>query len=121
MPERGGLNGGQSGGVRLLVPGGLICCVVACALLAPFFVDVLSRLAARAPLAARLALRDLERYRSRSGAALAAVSFAVFLAVIITIFASARFDDALDYAGPNLSSSQLVVYAPGDDPNIIRF
>jgi len=113
----GGLNGGQSGGVRLLVPGGLICCVVACALLAPFFVDVLSRLAARAPLAARLALRDLERYRSRSGAALAAVSFAVFLAVIITIFASVRFDDALDYAGPNLSSSQLVVYAPGDDPN----
>jgi len=113
----GGLNGGQSGGTRLLVPGGLIACVVSCALLAPFFVDVLSRLAARAPLAARLALRDLERYRSRSGAALAAVSFAVFLAVIITIFASVRFDDALDYAGPNLSGSQLVVYAPGDDPN----
>jgi len=113
----GGLNGGQSGGVRLLVPGGLIACVVACALLAPFFVDVLSRLSARAPLATRLALRDLERYRSRSGAALAAVSFAVFLAVIITIFASVRFDDALDYAGPNLSGRQLVVYAPGDDPN----
>jgi putative ABC transport system permease protein len=71
----------------------------------------------RAPLATRLALRDLERYRSRSGAALAAVSFAVFLAVLITIFASLRFDDALDYAGPNLSSSQLVIYAPGNDPN----
>jgi putative ABC transport system permease protein len=113
----GGLNGGQSGGTRLLVPGGLIACVVACALLAPFFVDVLSRLAARAPLAARLALRDLERYRSRSGAALAAVSFAVFLAVIITIFASIRFDDALDYAAPNLTSHQLIVYAPGNDPN----
>ncbi len=79
--------------------------------------DVLSRLAARAPLAARLALRDLERYRSRSGAALAAVSFAVFLAVIITIFASIRFDDALDYAAPNLTSNQLIVYAPGNDPN----
>ena len=113
----GGLNGGQSGGIRLLVPGGLIACVVSCALLAPFFVDVLSRLAARAPLAARLALRDLERYRSRSGAALAAVSFAVFLAVIITIFASIRFDDALDYAAPNLTSNQLIVYAPGNDPN----
>jgi putative ABC transport system permease protein len=113
----GGLNGGQSGGTRLLVPGGLIACVVACALLAPFFVDVLSRLAARAPLSARLALRDLERYRSRSGAALAAVSFAVFLAVIITIFASIRFDDALDYAAPNLTGHQLIVYAPGNDPN----
>jgi putative ABC transport system permease protein len=113
----GGLNGGQSGGTRLLVPGGLIACVVSCALLAPFFVDVLSRLAARAPLAARLALRDLERYRSRSGAALAAVSFAVFLAVIISIFASIRFDDALDYAAPNLTSNQVIVYAPGNDPN----
>jgi putative ABC transport system permease protein len=113
----GGLNGGQPGGSRLLVPAGLIACVVACALLAPFFVDVLSRLAARAPLAARLALRDLERYRSRSGAALAAVSFAVFLAVIITIFASIRFDDALDYAAPNLTGNQLIVYAPGNDPN----
>ena len=90
---------------------------MSCALLAPFFVDVLSRLAARAPLAARLALRDLERYRSRSGAALAAVSFAVFLAVIITIFASIRFDDALDYAAPNMTNHQLIIYAPGNDPN----
>jgi putative ABC transport system permease protein len=113
----GGWGGGQSGSVRLLVPGGLIACVVSCALLAPFFVDVLSRLARRAPLAARLALRDLERYRSRSGAALAAVSFAVFLAVIISIIASVRFDDALDYAAPNLTSHQLILYAPGNDPN----
>jgi putative ABC transport system permease protein len=112
----GGWNGGQSGGVRLLVPAGLIACVISCALVAPFFVDVLSRLAARAPLATRLALRDLERYRSRSGAALAAVSFAIFLAVIVTIIASVRFDDALDYAAPNLTSSQLVLYAPGNDP-----
>ena len=49
----GGWNGGQAGGVRLLVPAGLIACVISCALLAPFFVDVLSRLAARAPLATR--------------------------------------------------------------------
>jgi putative ABC transport system permease protein len=113
----GGWSGGQSGGERLLVPAGLIACVVSCALLAPFFVDVLSRLARRAPLATRLSLRDLERYRSRSGAALAAVSFAVFLAVIITIIASVRFDDALDYAAPNLTSHQLIIYAPGNDPN----
>jgi putative ABC transport system permease protein len=112
----GGWSGGQSGSERLLVPAGLIACVISCALVAPFFVDVLSRLAARAPLATRLALRDLERYRSRSGAALAAVSFAIFLAVIITIIASVRFDDALDYAAPNLTSNQLIVYTPGNDP-----
>jgi putative ABC transport system permease protein len=37
--------------------------------------------------------------------------------VIITIFASIRFDDALDYAAPNLTGHQLIVYAPGNDPN----
>jgi putative ABC transport system permease protein len=113
----GGWGGGASGAERLLVPGGLIACVVSCALLAPSFVDVLSRLAARAPLATRLALRDLERYRSRSGAALTAVSFAVFLAVIITIIASVRFDDSLDYAAPNLTSHQMILYTAGNDPS----
>jgi putative ABC transport system permease protein len=112
----GGWGGGSSGAVRLLLPVGLIACVVSCSLLAPFFVDMLARLAARAPLATRLALRDLDRYRSRSGAALAAVSFAIFLAVIVTIIASVRFDDALDYAAPNLTGSQLILYAPGNDP-----
>ena len=116
MAASGGWGGGPGGGTRLLIPAGLIACVISCALLAPFFVDVLSRLAARAPLATRLALRDLERYRSRSGAALAAVSFAVFLAVVVTVIASFRFDDALDYVAPNLTSSQLILYAPGNDP-----
>ena len=61
-------------------------------------------------------LRDLERYRSRSGAALAAVSFAVFIATIAIIIASVRFDDALDYTAPNMASNQLILYAPGNDP-----
>ena len=76
----GGWNGG--GGDAYLVIAALIACVIACALLAPFAVDRLAQVAGRAPLATRLALRDLARYRSRSGAALAAVSFAVFLATI---------------------------------------
>jgi putative ABC transport system permease protein len=100
---------------KLLIPAGLICCVIASALLAPFLVDRLARLAWRAPLATRLAVRDLARYRSRSGAALAAVSFAVFLAVITIVIASIRFDDALDYVAPNLTSSQLILYTPGND------
>ncbi|MGH3262778.1 MAG: FtsX-like permease family protein, partial [Trebonia sp.] len=101
---------------RYLIIAGLICCEVASALLAPFAVDRLSRLAWRAPLATRLAIRDLERYRSRSGAAMAAVSFAVFLATVSIIIASVRFDDALDYVAPNLASNQVVLYAPGNDP-----
>ena len=60
----------------------------------------------------RIALRDLARYRARSGSALAAISFAAFLAVIVTIVASVRFSNVLDYAGPNLSANQLIVYTP---------
>lgn len=59
----GGWGGGQNAGY--LVIAGLLCCEVACALLAPFIVDKLARLAWRAPLASRPALRDLARYRSR--------------------------------------------------------
>ena len=110
----GGWNGGGSD--SFLVIAALIACVIACSLLAPFLVDRLALVAGRAPLATRLALRDLARYRSRSGAALAAVSFAVFLATITIVIASVRYDDALDYIGPNMASNQLILYAPGNDP-----
>ncbi len=111
-------SGGWNGGGRdaYLVIAALIACVIACALLAPFLVDRLAVLAWRAPLATRLALRDLARYRSRSGAAMAAVSFAVFIATITILVASVRFDDALDYVAPNMASDQLILYAPGNDP-----
>jgi putative ABC transport system permease protein len=111
----GGWNGG--GGDAYLVIAAMIACVIACALLAPFVVDRLAQVAGRAPLATRLALRDLARYRSRSGAALAAVSFAVFLATIAIVIASVRFDDALDYIAPNMASNQLILYSPGNDPS----
>ena len=108
--------GWDTHGSRYITIVGLIACVIACALIAPFVVDRLTRLAWRAPLAARLALRDLVRYRSRSGAALAAVSFAVYLATLAIVIASVRFNDALDYVAPNLASGQLILYAPGNDP-----
>ena len=71
--------------------------------------------AGRAPLATRLALRDLARYRSRSGAALAAVSFAVFLATVAIVIASVRFDDALDYVARTWRPTSSSLYAPGND------
>ena len=64
------------------------------------------------PVAGRIALRDLARYRARSGAALAATSFAVLIAMLITLIATGRFADPVDYFGPNLPSNDLVVYAP---------
>jgi putative ABC transport system permease protein len=110
----GGWNGG--GNDAYLVIAAMVACVIACGLLAPFAVDRLARFAWRAPLATRLAVRDLVRYRSRSGAAMAAVSFAVFIATLTIVIASVRFDDALDYVAPNMASGQLILYAPGNDP-----
>ena len=71
----------------------------------------------RVPVAVRIALRDLVRYRARSGAALAAVCFAVFLSVLICIVASVRFEKVLDWTGPNLASNQLIVYTQDNNPN----
>ena len=69
-------------GIVLLIPG-LI-------LLAPFFLSLTARLARRAPIAPRLALRDLARYRARSGSALAAISLGVLVAVIVMLAAASR-------------------------------
>jgi putative ABC transport system permease protein len=108
----------NSGSAALLLLGGLVGTVTGMFLLAPLCVATLSRLAGpRAPVAARIALRDLVRYRARSSAALAAVSFAVFLAVLISIIASVRFGNVLDYTGQNLTTSQLLVYSTDRGPD----
>ena len=99
---------------------GLIVLIVAVILLAPFCLAVLARLGRRTPISVRLALRDLSRYRARSGSALAAISIGILIAVIISVVSAARFANVLDYAGPNLASNQLIVYTPngqGGGPN----
>ena len=85
--------------------------IVGILLLAPLAVSVLAAGAGpRLPVAIRIALRDLVRYRARSGAALAATTFAVFLAMAICLVASIEFENPLNWFGSNLSSSQLIVY-----------
>jgi putative ABC transport system permease protein len=59
-----------------------------------------------------MATRDLARYRARSGAALGAISIGVLIAMVVIIASAARFGNVLDYAGPNVSSNQLLVYTP---------
>jgi putative ABC transport system permease protein len=105
----GGEGGGRPGpGHTLLLLGGLVATIVGIILLAPLAISVLTAGAGpRLPVAIRIALRDLVRYRARSGAALAATTFAVFLAMGICLVASIRFDNPLNWIGPNLSSSQL--------------
>ena len=106
-----GASGGNGGGVPELLFG-FILLTVALVLLAPFVLGTLPRIARRAPISVRLALRDLARYRARSGSALGAISLAVLIAVMVCVASAARFGNVLDYAGPNVTSSQLIVYTP---------
>jgi putative ABC transport system permease protein len=122
LASAGGLNGlagsngpGSSGGGNgqpLFLLAGLVITITGICLLVPLAISVLAAGAApRLPVAIRIALRDLVRYRARSGAALAATTFAVFLAMGICIVASIKFDNPLNWIGPDLSSSQATVGA----------
>jgi putative ABC transport system permease protein len=105
---------GHNGGTATLETlGGLTAAVFGGLLLAPLCLPALAALASRAPVAVRLALRDLSRYRARSAAALSAISFAVLLAALIGILAAARYANPLDYTGPNLAANQLLLHPPG--------
>jgi putative ABC transport system permease protein len=107
-----GSSNGNGGGGALGLVLGIDLLIVAIILLAPFCLVVLARLGRRAPIAIRLALRDLSRYRARSGSALAAISLGVLIAVLVSVLSAQRFGNVLDYAGPNLASDQLIVYTP---------
>jgi putative ABC transport system permease protein len=89
---------------------GLIVLCAGVVLAAPTCLALLARIGRRAPVVIRLALRDLARYRARSGAALGAISLSVLIAVIICVAAAARYGNVIDYVGPNLASNQLVIY-----------
>jgi putative ABC transport system permease protein len=107
---------GKNGGGTLPLLLGFVTLIVGVGLMAPTFIVALAGLCRRAPLAIRLSVRDLARYRSRSSASLAAISIGVLVAVMICVIASARYANVLDYAGPNLSSNELLVYAPPPPP-----
>ncbi len=112
-----GKSNGNGGGGALTLVGGFVVLIAAVIMLAPLVLTVLGLSARRAPIAVRLALRDLVRYRARSGSALAAISLGVLIAALICVLAAQRYGNVLDYAGPNLASNQIIVYTPNDNPN----
>ena len=61
------------------------------------------------PIAIRLPLRDMARYRARSGSALSAISLGVMIAVIISAVAVARYANVFDYVGPNMAANTMNV------------
>jgi putative ABC transport system permease protein len=112
----GGTNQGNgSGGMPELIFG-IVLLVPGLILLAPFLLTLTARLGRHAPIAPRLVLRDLARYRARSGSALAAISLGVLVAVIVMLAAASRYGNVFDYAGPNLSSDQLALHANTPPP-----
>ena len=106
----GSSNGNGGGALELVL--GIVLLIVAIILLAPFCLVVLARLGRRAPIAIRLAVRDLARYRARSGSALSAISLGVFIAALVCVLTAQRYGNVLDYAGPNVASNQVIVYTP---------
>jgi putative ABC transport system permease protein len=112
----GGTNNGNGSGGAPELLFGIVLLIPGLILLAPFFLSVTARLGRRAPIATRLALRDLARYRARSGSALAAISLGVLVAVIVMLAAASRYGNVFDYAGPNLASNQLALHANTPPP-----
>ena len=101
-----------------LIVVGILATTAGMLLLAPLGIRLLAAFAGRAPVAVRLALRDLARYQARSGAALAAASLAVGIAATITVTAAAQQAHDQTLTGGNLPTNQLIVWL--DNPSGTR-
>jgi len=91
----------------LLLVAGTVALILGVIWSAPLAIRVIARTATRFSVSTRLAFRDLDRYQSRSGAALAAISLAVGIAVVIVISTSAALFDSA--AEGNLADDQIMV------------
>jgi putative ABC transport system permease protein len=92
--------------------GGIAATAAGVLLLAPLLVAALAAVARACPVAVRIALRDLARYRARSGAALAAITMATGIAAAIIVGAGAA--QAAAPGGGNLPDDELIVWlTPG--------
>jgi putative ABC transport system permease protein len=101
------------------IVGGVVTTAVGILLLAPVAIAGLAVVGRRAPIAIRLAVRDLARYQARSGAALAAVSLALGIsASIVVSAAAAETVDARNLAaagGPLPTNAMMVWFSPNPE------
>ena len=110
----------HQGKVPPLIIGGLVLTAAGVLLLGPIAIGGLAALAWHAPVPVRLALRDLSRYRARSGAALAAISMVtgIVAAIAISAAASAQNEGSPGAVGwTNLPANQLMIYLSPDGRN----
>ena len=92
-----------------LIVAGILATIFGMLLLGPLAIRLFAGAAGHAPIAVRLALRDLARYQARSGAALAAITLALCIAAAVVIVAAAEETKKAGQA-PNLSNRQIRVY-----------
>jgi putative ABC transport system permease protein len=90
-----------------LIIAGALATALGILFISPLAIRAPAALAGRAPVAVRLALRDLARYQARSGAALAAISLALGITAAIIVSAAAAQPAA--NAG-NLPDTQILVW-----------
>jgi putative ABC transport system permease protein len=90
-----------------LIIAGALAMTLGILLISPLAIRALAALGGRAPVAVRLALRDLARHQARSGAALAAISLA--LGITAAIIISSAADKTAANAG-NLPDTQILVW-----------
>jgi putative ABC transport system permease protein len=106
-----------------LIIAGILATILGTLLLVPLAIRIFAGAAGHAPIAPRLALRDLTRYQARSGAALAAITLALGIATAVVVTAAAeekREDQRMAAELPNLSDRQIRVYTgPTSDPELI--
>ena len=107
-----------------LIIGGLVLTSAGVLLLGPIAIGGLAVAGRRSPVAIRLALRDLARYRARSGAALAAITLVtgIVAAIAISAAAAAQNEGPAGEAGwTNLPANQLMIYlSPGGSYDLAR-
>jgi putative ABC transport system permease protein len=90
-----------------LIIAGALAMTLGILLISPLAIQALAALGRRAPVAVRLALRDLARHQARSGAALAAISLALGITAAIIISSAAALTAA---SAGNLPDTQMLVW-----------
>ena len=91
-----------------LIIAGTVATTFGMLFLGPLFIRWLAALGRRAPIALRLALRDLARYQARSAAALGAISLALAIAATVAVSATAL---AVPQSEANLPAQRPLVFS----------
>lgn len=102
---------GEGWAPPLLVAGGTLAVVCGLLALSPLIIRAVGARVGRAPVAVRLAVRDLARHQSRSGAALAAIGLALGCAAAVIVAVGVAERDA---SSGNLSERQLLITKEGN-------